>query len=101
LLICKVRTRVELPLLANGTSTIYGIRQISAKHNARPNLKAGARILLAALGAAIPTVGLIQLDGAGVGVVNLIVGGILCLLVYLTLIPILGLWIGRIYSSPK
>jgi hypothetical protein len=33
---------------------------------------------------------LIQLDGAGVGVVNLVVGGLLYLGVYLTLAPILG-----------
>jgi hypothetical protein len=33
---------------------------------------------------------LIQLDGAGVGVLNLVVGGLLYLVVYLTLAPILG-----------
>jgi hypothetical protein len=33
---------------------------------------------------------LIQLDGAGVGAVNLIVGGLLYLAAYLTLIPVLG-----------
>ena len=60
------------------------------KHDARPDLRASGRIILAALGAAVPTVGLIQLDGAGVGVVNLIVGGLLYLVVYLTLAPILG-----------
>jgi hypothetical protein len=40
--------------------------------------------------AAVPTLGLIQLDGAGGGVVNLVVGGLLYLGVYLTLAPILG-----------
>ena len=40
-------------------------------------------------GAAVPTLGLIQLDGAGVGVVNLVVGGLLFLVVYLTLPRIL------------
>jgi hypothetical protein len=33
---------------------------------------------------------LIQLDGAGVGVVNLVVGELLYVCVYLTLAPILG-----------
>jgi hypothetical protein len=33
---------------------------------------------------------LIQLDGAGVGVVNLVIGGLAYLGVYLTLAPILG-----------
>ena len=48
------------------------------------------KILLAALGAAALTLGFIQLDGAGVGVVNLVIGGLLYLGVYLTLAPILG-----------
>ena len=42
------------------------------------------------MAAAIPTVGLIRLDGAGVGVVNLVAGGLLYLVIYLTLAPILG-----------
>jgi hypothetical protein len=58
------------------------------KHDNRPDLRASGRILLAALGAAVPTLGLIQLGGAGVGVVNLIVGGLAYLAVYLTLAPI-------------
>jgi O-antigen/teichoic acid export membrane protein len=77
-------------ILSNVTSTLYGLRQTSVKHDARPDLRASGRILLAALGAAAPTLGLIQLDGAGVGVVNLVVGGLLYLSVYLTLTPILG-----------
>jgi stage V sporulation protein B len=76
-------------VLCNAVSTIYGIRQTSVRFDTRPDLRAGGRVLLAALGAAVPTVGLIQLDGAGVGVVNLIVGGVLYLLVYLTLAPVL------------
>jgi len=60
------------------------------KYDARPDLRASGRIILAALGAAAPTLGLIQLDGAGVGVVNLVVWGFLYLGVYLTLAPILG-----------
>ena len=77
-------------ILSNATATVYGLRQTSVKHDARPDLRASGRIILAALGAAAPTLGLIQLDGAGVGVVNLIVGGLLYLAVYLTLAPILG-----------
>jgi O-antigen/teichoic acid export membrane protein len=77
-------------ILANGASTIYGIRQTSVKFDARPDLKSGARILLAGLAAAVPTIALIQLDRMGVGSINLIVGGLLYLLVYLTLAPILG-----------
>jgi peptidoglycan biosynthesis protein MviN/MurJ (putative lipid II flippase) len=77
-------------ILSNATSIVYGICQTSAKYDARPDLRAGGRILLAAFGAAVPTVGLILLDGAGVGVVNLVVGGLLYLLVYLTLAPILS-----------
>jgi hypothetical protein len=57
---------------------------------ARLDLKASERVLLAGLVAAVPTVALIQLDGAGVGAVNLVVGGILYLVVYLTSSPILG-----------
>lgn len=60
------------------------------KHHARPDLRASGRILLAALVAAVPTLGLIHLDGGGVGVVNLFVGGFLYLVVYLTLAPIFG-----------
>jgi hypothetical protein len=42
------------------------------------------------LAAAIPTIVLIQLDGWGIGAVNLVVGGLLYLAIYLTLAPILG-----------
>ena len=77
-------------ILSNACSTVYGIRETSTRFDARPDLKAGGRILLAALGAAIPTLGLTLLDGAGVGVVNLVIGGLLYLLVYLTLAPIIG-----------
>jgi O-antigen/teichoic acid export membrane protein len=77
-------------ILSYAIAMVYGIRRISAKLDARPDLRASGRILLAALGAAVPTVGLVQLDGAGIGAVNLVVGGILYLAVYLTLAPILG-----------
>jgi hypothetical protein len=77
-------------ILSSAASTVYGIRQTSARFDARPDLKAGGRVLLAALGAAVPTVGLIQLDGAGVGAANLIVGGLVYMAVYLTLAPVLG-----------
>jgi putative peptidoglycan lipid II flippase len=71
-------------------STVYGVRRTSVKFDAHLDLRAGGRILLAAFTAAVPTLALIQLDGAGVGVVNLVVGGLLYLGVYLTLAPILG-----------
>ena len=77
-------------ILSIATSTVHGLRQTSVKHDARPDLRASGRILLSALGAAAPTLGLIHLDGMGVGVVNLVVGGLLYLGVYLTLAPILG-----------
>jgi O-antigen/teichoic acid export membrane protein len=77
-------------IVSNAASTVYGVRQISEKFNARLDLKASGRVLFAALAAAVPTVGLIQFDGAGVGVINLVVGGLLYLVVYLTLAPILG-----------
>jgi len=77
-------------ILSNATSILYGLRQTSVKHGARPDLRASGRIILAALAAAIPTVVLIQLDGWGVGAVNLVVGGLLYLVAYLTLAPILG-----------
>jgi O-antigen/teichoic acid export membrane protein len=77
-------------ILSNAISTVYGIRQASGKFGARPDLKASGRVLLAAAGAAVPTVGLIHLDGLGIGAVNLTIGGLLFLVVYLTLAPILG-----------
>lgn len=77
-------------VLANAASTIYGLRRASARYNARLDLRASGRVLLAAFVAAVPTLALIQLDGAGVGAVNLIVGGVLYLAVYLHLIPTLG-----------
>jgi len=77
-------------ILSITTSTVYGLHQTSVKHDARPDLRASERILLAALGAALPTLGLIQLDGAGIGVANVVVGGLLYLAIYLTLAPIIG-----------
>jgi stage V sporulation protein B len=76
-------------ILSNAASTLYGLRQVSVKFNARPNLKASGRILLVALGAAVPIVALIQLDGAGASALDLILGGFLYLVVYLTLAPIM------------
>jgi hypothetical protein len=69
---------------------MYGLHETSLKHDARPDLRASGRILLAAFAAAVPTLGLIQLDGAGVGIVNLVVGGLVYLCAYVTLAPILG-----------
>jgi O-antigen/teichoic acid export membrane protein len=76
-------------ILSNAIGDIYALRQISGKYDARPDLRASGRIILAAFGAALPALGLIRLDGAGVGVVNLAVGGLLYMFVYLTLAPVL------------
>jgi stage V sporulation protein B len=75
-------------IVSNAASTVYGIHQVSEKFNARLDLTASGRVLFAGLVAAAPAVALIQLDGAGVGATNLLVGGALYLVVYLTLIPI-------------
>lgn len=77
-------------ILSTATSVLYGISHISARFDARPDFRVSGRILLAALGAAVPTVGLIQFDGSGIGVFNLVGGGLLYLALYLTFVPILG-----------
>ena len=66
------------------------MRQVSTKLGAQPDLKARGRILLAAFSAAIPTIILLQLYVTGMGMVNLIVGGLLYFITYLTSVPILG-----------
>jgi len=76
-------------IVSNAASTLYGLRQASVKFNARPDLKASGRILLAALGAAAPTLALIHLNGEGASAINLVLGGFLYLVTYLTLAPIL------------
>ena len=48
------------------------------------------RILVTAFAAAVPVVALIQLHLSGVGVIELVVGGVLYLFMYLTLAPVLG-----------
>jgi len=77
-------------ILSIAASTVYGIRQTSMKYDALPDLKASGRILIAALVAGVPTVALIQLHLTVVGVMNLVAGGLLYLLMYLTLAPVLG-----------
>jgi len=77
-------------ILSNATSTVYGVSRASLRFGARPDLKASGRILLAALGAAVPTIALILLDATGTGILNLVIGGALYLTAYLTLAPILG-----------
>lgn len=76
-------------ILSNLISTLYGVQQVGLSFDARPDVKASGRILVAALGAAIPTLALIQLDGAGVGLVNLVIGALFYVGIYLTLIPVL------------
>jgi O-antigen/teichoic acid export membrane protein len=77
-------------ILSNAVWVIYGIRQTIVKYGARLDLGASGRILIAGLTAAVPAVALIQLRLTGVGVLNLVVGGLLYLFTYLTLIPIVG-----------
>jgi O-antigen/teichoic acid export membrane protein len=77
-------------ILSSAASTVYGIRQTSAKYFARPNLGAGGRILVAASVAAVPAIALTHLDPLGVGAVDLVVGALVYVLVYLTLVPALG-----------
>jgi len=77
-------------ILSNMTSTLYGVRQVSMKFGARPDVRASGRILLAASAAAIPRMALLLLHGTDTAIVNLIIGGALYLAAYLTLAPILG-----------
>jgi O-antigen/teichoic acid export membrane protein len=77
-------------ILSIATSMLYGVRLCSAKYGARPDLRASGRILVTAFAAAVPVVALIQLHLSGVGVIELVVGGVLYLFMYLTLAPVLG-----------
>jgi len=77
-------------VLSSAASTIYGIHQTSITYNARPDLRASGKVLIAALAAAIPVVALIQLHLTGVGLANLVAGSFLYVLAYLTLAPVLG-----------
>lgn len=74
-------------ILSYAIATIYGVRQTYGKFGVLPNLKASGGILLSGLAAA-PTIALVQLDRLGAGVVNLIVGGLLYVLLFLTLAPV-------------
>lgn len=76
-------------IVSNAASTIYAIGRVSRKFRARPDLEASANILFAGVGAAIPTVALIVLDGLRFGIMNLIAGGLVYLVAYLTLVPTL------------
>jgi len=60
------------------------------KFGALPDLRASGRILLAASSAAIPVIALVLWHATGTGIVNLITGGVLYLVAYLTLAPVLG-----------
>jgi hypothetical protein len=68
----------------------YGLRRASMKFGARLDLKASGLILFAALGAAVPSVVFTQLDPLGTGALDLIIGGVLYLTVYVTLAPIMS-----------
>jgi len=77
-------------VFSNAASTLWGVRRVSVKFGTGPDLGASGRILLAALAAAVPVMALIQLHLTGIGLVNLVAGGCLYLLAYLTLTPIVG-----------
>ena len=68
---------------------MYGLNRAAVVFGTRPDLRASGRILLASLGAALPTIVLIRLDAARIGS-SLIVGTLLFLMVYLTLAPLAG-----------
>ena len=44
--------------------TVYGLKRAAVVFGTRPDLRASGRILLASLGAAVPTIVLIRLDTA-------------------------------------
>jgi O-antigen/teichoic acid export membrane protein len=77
-------------ILSFTTSTLYGVSRVSADFGARLDLGASARIILASLIAAAPSVALVQLYATGTGVVNLVAGGCIYMFAYLTIAPILG-----------
>jgi stage V sporulation protein B len=77
-------------ILSFTASTLYGARKVSTDFKASPDLGASARIILASLIAATPSLALIELHPTGLGLVNLVAGGVLFLLTYLTMAPILG-----------
>jgi O-antigen/teichoic acid export membrane protein len=77
-------------VLSSAASTLWGVRRVSMRFGTGPDLGASGRILLVGLAAAVPVIVLIQLRLTGTGVVNLVAGGSLYLLTYLTLAPIVG-----------
>lgn len=77
-------------VLANAVGTLYGVHEASVKLGARPGLRVNVRIIVAASLAAIPTVLLSQFYLTGTAIINLIMGGLLYLTMYLTLAPLVG-----------
>jgi putative peptidoglycan lipid II flippase len=77
-------------IVSTATSTLYGYSRASARFQARPDLGASARILLASIIASIPSTALVQLYVAGKGLVDFVAGACIFLLTYLTMAPILG-----------
>jgi hypothetical protein len=77
-------------IIAAAISTVYGLSRASVTFGARPDLRASGRILLTSMGAALPTIILVRLGVMRVGLGNLVVGGLLFLLIYLTLAPVAG-----------
>jgi len=77
-------------ILSNASSIIYGVRQASIKYDARLDLGASGKVLVAAFAAAVPVIALTQSHLTGVGVGDLVSGGLLYLFAYLTLAPVVG-----------
>ncbi len=75
-------------ILSNMVSTLYGAHIASVKLTARLDIRASARIILAALLAAAPPLILLSLHVTRQGVAELIIGGSLYLVTYLTLAPL-------------
>lgn len=85
---------VVASVLSAAATILYAVRKASFKFDVHVDLKANARILLAALISAIPTIltallfQIVKLTQ--IPILNLIVGGLVYLIVYLTLVPVVG-----------
>jgi len=77
-------------VLANAVGILYGMHRSSVNFGARPNFGASVKTLVAAFASAIPTMLLLRVYPIGLAIVSFAVGGLLYLIVYLTLAPLLG-----------
>ena len=71
-------------------STLYGVRSVSSSFDAQPDYRSSLRTLLASLVAAVLPAILIEVRAIGTDLISLIGGGVLYLIIYLTLMPIFG-----------